>query len=251
MLVNGVYLSTAGNYVNTLTATNGCDSIITTTLTLLAVPVTSQTISICTGDSVLLNGTFRKAAGNYADTLTATNGCDSVVNTLLTLTSIDDINLGSDTSLCPGEALLLDAAVPRGVFKWQDNSTNATYTVIGKGLYWVKVSADNCLKSDTILVDEDETGCNCFLFTPNAFTPNNDGNNDRFNVSASCTIVDIHLMVFNRWGEKVYDTYDELYGWDGTYSGQAAPAGVYVYLINYRLAKGNFVTSHGSVTLIR
>jgi gliding motility-associated-like protein len=66
----------------------------------------------------------------------------------------------------------------------------------------------------------------------------------------------MHITIFNRWGEMVYESYDMNQGWDGTYNGQAVPAGVYVYQVEASF--GNFVSlpnnhpyKKGSITVIR
>ncbi len=76
---------------------------------------------------------------------------------------------------------------------------------------------------------------------PNAFTPNGDGNNERF-LGAGYTryLQEFELQVFNRWGEKVFETSDVLEGWDG-YSqrnGGLAPPGAYLYIVNYTALDG-------------
>ena len=70
------------------------------------------------------------------------------------------------------------------------------------------------------------------LWVPNAFSPNNDGINDEFIVSAF-GIENFHMMIFNRWGEKVYESDDITVGWDGTYRGEEVKTDVYTYLIEY------------------
>ena len=77
--------STAGTYVDTLTASSGCDSVRTLTLTVLPQISFSRNVSICQGESFLAGGANQTTAGTYYDTLTAGNGCDSVVTTILAI----------------------------------------------------------------------------------------------------------------------------------------------------------------------
>jgi gliding motility-associated-like protein len=88
------------------------------------------------------------------------------------------------------------------------------------------------------------------IFIPNGFTPNGDGVNDEWQVFGT-GIKDIKATVYNRWGEKVFESDDQSQGWDGTYRGQAQPPGVYVYLVDVVYLSGEKVTKHGSLTLIR
>jgi gliding motility-associated-like protein len=85
------------------------------------------------------------------------------------------------------------------------------------------------------------------------FTPNNDGNNDFFEVFGNKEAwKQFNVEVFNRWGEKVYDSDDMNFKWDGIYKGVAAPPAVYVYVIHITYLD-NYTDKiyKGSVTLVR
>ena len=91
-------------------------------------------------------------------------------------------------------------------------------------------------------------------FLPNAFTPNGDGHNDRFfgqGVLKGAT--DFQLTIWNRYGEKLFETSDPEIGWNGrkNNTGRLAPPGVYVVVVNYRGPRGEKVELRGFVTLIR
>ena len=93
------------------------------------------------------------------------------------------------------------------------------------------------------------------LYIPNAFTPGQmDGVNDVFMVSG-IDFYDFHMMIFNRWGQKIYDTTDPTKGWDGKYGGQPCEKGVYVYKIEATPVHGptrSLPKSYvGHVTLVR
>lgn len=89
---------------------------------------------------------------------------------------------------------------------------------------------------------------------PNAFTPNNDGENDFFTPKNSFPDeqASFLFLIYNRWGQKVYESIlisDE--GWDGKVSGIPAPDGVYVYFIRYVSPEGGIFQKRGTVTLLR
>ena len=88
------------------------------------------------------------------------------------------------------------------------------------------------------------------LYIPNAFTPNGNGTNDKWYVFGS-GIKDIKIMIFDRWGEKVYESYDQFEGWDGTYKGQFQSPGVYIYEVQIVYLDGVQIFRNGSITLIR
>jgi gliding motility-associated-like protein len=88
-------------------------------------------------------------------------------------------------------------------------------------------------------------------YIPNAFTPNGDDVNDEFSVFGT-KIKSVSMRIFNRWGEKVFDSDDSQWAvWDGTYKGVGQPAGVYVYVAQIVYLDDVKKTREGSVTLIR
>ncbi|OQA00517.1 MAG: PKD domain protein [Bacteroidetes bacterium ADurb.Bin408] len=91
------------------------------------------------------------------------------------------------------------------------------------------------------------------LYIPNAFTPDGDGLNDVFlPVGVGLDNEGYHLMIFNRWGELVYETFDVNRGWDGkTFSGEKAYDGVYTWLLYYNEIESYNQKKSGTVTLIR
>jgi gliding motility-associated-like protein len=88
------------------------------------------------------------------------------------------------------------------------------------------------------------------IYIPNAFTPNGDAVNDVLKVYGSI-IKDIHLMIFNQWGEKLFESDDQNRGWDGNYKGKQQPSGVYMYVCRLKLADGSTVDKNGIINLIR
>lgn len=88
------------------------------------------------------------------------------------------------------------------------------------------------------------------LFIPNAFTPNDDGRNDQLWIFGS-GLDNILFQVFNRWGEKVFETRDQSVGWNGTLNGEPAEPGVYVYKLTFNFADLQLQTREGSIVLIR
>jgi gliding motility-associated-like protein len=85
---------------------------------------------------------------------------------------------------------------------------------------------------------------------PNAFTPNGDGENERFRPRVVGPANLDELLVFNRWGQVVYQGNDPD-GWDGRFKGEPAPPEVYVYLATFRFPNGDEIEYKGDVTLIR
>lgn len=101
--------------------------------------------------------------------------------------------------------------------------------------------------SNTVIIVEN----NLALFIPNAFTPSNfDEVNRRFEVFGE-GIEYITLQVFNRIGEKIFESKNQSATWDGTYKGELQSPGVYTYFVSVEYLDGKVVDRKGSVTLLR
>ena len=85
---------------------------------------------------------------------------------------------------------------------------------------------------------------------PDFFSPDNDGRNDRFRLFYNGIVTDYTLIVFDRWGQKVFTSTDPTEGWDGTKNGTPQPADVYLYLAKFR-QDGAELQEEGQVTLVR
>jgi len=91
---------------------------------------------------------------------------------------------------------------------------------------------------------------NGLVGVPNAFSPNGDGINDVVKVEGR-GIVDLTFRIYNRWGEKVFETHDKNIGWDGIYKGQLQEMEVYTYAVEATLINGETVPLKGNITLLR
>ncbi|UPT68899.1 MAG: gliding motility-associated C-terminal domain-containing protein [Sphingobacteriales bacterium JAD_PAG50586_3] len=87
------------------------------------------------------------------------------------------------------------------------------------------------------------------LYIPNAFTPNGDGINETF-VPKGDGIETFKMLIYNRWGELLYETTDLQQGWDGTYQGVLSQQDVYIYKVSARGLAYGIVEQEGTVTLI-
>ena len=100
---------------------------------------------------------------------------------------------------------------------------------------------------DTVITHPDY---NSILFIPNIFSPNNDGSNDVLYVRGE-NIKELIFSIYNRWGEKVFETRDKENGWDGKYQNKNCEIGVYAYTANITFLNGATIFKKGNVTLVR
>ena len=89
------------------------------------------------------------------------------------------------------------------------------------------------------------------IFVPNAFNPNSSIIANRTLRVYGYVIKNMQMMIFNQWGEKVFESNDQSKGWDGNYKGKPAPSGVYIYLLKLTSFNGNSNEMKGSINLIR
>jgi gliding motility-associated-like protein len=83
---------------------------------------------------------------------------------------------------------------------------------------------------------------------PNAFTPNSDGVNDEWNIKHLESYPDVTVEVFNRYGNKIYNSVGYSEAWKGKFNGEDLPVGTYYYIINPRSGRS---TISGSVSILR
>ena len=139
------------------------------------------------------------------------------------------------------------------------NDMNPTHAYAAKGLYTVSLitvdiigCSDTLVKASYIDVGGDNTiGPNDgVLFIPSAFTPNGDNNNDILYVRGA-NIASLQFMIYNQWGEQIFLSDEQSFGWDGTYNGKFVQLGTYVYVAVVTLTNGTTETLKGHVTVLK
>lgn len=111
----------------------------------------------------------------------------------------------------------------------------------------IAINANGCNDTTwlTVTIEEPTT-----LFIPNAFTPNGDGKNDLF-MPVGNNVEQLHLLIFNRWGELIFESFDILNGWNGTYKGERVQEDVYVWKVFYDDNTGGKHEQIGKVAVVR
>lgn len=118
--------------------------------------------------------------------------------------------------------------------------------------YCVVGSNDNVCFSKACTTVEVNFSSGLEFSFPTAFTPNGDGNNDSFCLLGWAHCNDnFHIMIFDRWGEKVFESTDPNFCWDGIYKGKLLNADVFVYSVNAVYKDETKVSKKGNITLIR
>ncbi len=204
-------------------------------------------------DSVYAVPNTTGTPGNYNVRLLFSNTCIISSPLFIDLASINTLNLGKDTTLCSGEKLLLKAKVKNVQYRWQDGSTDSNFLVRQPGKYVVQITNNyGCTASDSITVNFKQC-TDCAIQVPTAFTPNGDGLNDVFKVLTSCPLIDnFNLQIFNRWGQKLFETKNVSQAWEGKTKNKPLPMGIYIYTLQYKkYGTPNIEKRSGTITLLR
>jgi gliding motility-associated-like protein len=276
--------SSINTYTVTYTTPGPCANSSTTTVTITTSPVAvaSGPGSVCEGSSINLTssggstynwsgpGIFTSGSqnpiissatpansGTY--TVTASNGgcADTAqVNVLVNPTPV--VYAGADEIIFSGNAVNLNAAGGTS-YSWTpstglscSNCPDPVASPTETTTYCVTSSNNGCSASDcmTVLV---KIPCNSKeLGVPNAFSPNNDGNNDQFCLQGwSECMNQFSILIFDRWGEKVFESTEADFCWDGTFRGKAVDPAVFVYIINASFFNNENVIKKGNITIIK
>lgn len=218
-----------------------CDSIVAIHLNVNPGPVTTLAKTICEGQSYAGHTT----SGTYTDTFTTVNGCDSIETLELIVLEKPRPDMGIKSAICPGDTIVLSPG-NFASYLWQDGSTGNSFIVRQSGIYSVSVS--NTCGTAVGQVNIKDGVCN--MYFPNAFTPDNNRKNDVFKIISDLVFEEYRLSIFNRWGQKIFETTDATRGWDGTFADKQQPEGAFVWMCWYR--RGAFRgLLKGTVVLLR
>lgn len=282
------YLWSTGSFTNTtvvntpgvvtVTVSNSCGAATaSTTVVSNILPIlnlTSSSTTICPNETATLSVTGGSAPYTWSNTsntssvVTTNGGTVTVSNTnacgtatAIIIVNVENLNASISANPVSGYSSL--------TVSFTNNSTNATtylwdfgngnvantQTVTDQiynnsGVYTAYLTVTNglCMDIDslTITVSEEEPT----LYVPNAFTPNGDSINDIFWIGAT-NIKEFHIIIFDRWGLKLFESSDLLDSWTGKVNGKEVPDGCYFYLVNARGIDNNEIKKQGTVTLFK
>jgi len=155
-----------------------------------------------------------------------------------------------DTTICEGLVLRIDLPeYPGAAYQWYDGSTATVRSFTDSGAFALSLDHRCGARSDTLRLNT--TDCNCTLYLPNAFSPNNDGINDEFLIISRCDLKNYELLIYDRWGQNIFRSTNPIQGWDGRFNGEMMPVGAYAFVIRYTPEGGNFRLAQGTVRLLR
>jgi gliding motility-associated-like protein len=219
-----------------------------------------------------------KKQGTYSVSLEATNSTGAVVteikSNIITVhpRPVASFDVKPKLVSIPGGLLYTsNLSFDATIFLWDfgDGTTSEDFrpehAYQQEGIYTIRLQASNqfgCLDS-TKLVNAVRTQKRGQVLVPNAFSPSSfggsgpsgagstgDGKNDTF-LPLMRGVTEFQMLVFNRWGELLFETSDSNRGWDGTYNGKLCQQDVYMYKLTARFENGETVVRVGDINLIR
>lgn len=237
--------------------------------------------SICSGDSVKLNASggtnylwspstsltndiiatptaFPQNTIDYIVTVNDGKGCAGTDTVTVFVLPPPVVNAGNDIEIYRGDSVQLFAS-GGDTYLWSPDTSLSCTTCsdpwakpIKTTTYCVKVTdtLTGCSSSDCMMVKIISKPLPTDVFVPDIFSPNNDGINDILYVNGK-NIMDIEFVVYNRWGEKVFESQDLNVGWDGNYKGEELNTAVFMWYLKVTYLNNTTNELKGNVTLLR
>ncbi len=256
---------------------------------LISADLTTDTLEICLGDTVRLNPDFNpdynytwSPAFGFIDGITDPNPRVSPSETTLYTTRIESGACSVEKQVLvvvlPLPEITGISATPDRIFRFQESSgllvefnppdsevswhppdglddpgvSNPEAMPDSTTTYTATVTSPNgCVNSASVLLTVVDVPCETpYVFLPNAFSPNGDGENDVLYLRG-VHIDRFELVIYNRWGQEVFRTTELDRGWDGTFKGEDQPTGAYGYYLDVECIGGDRFSRQGNVNLIR
>jgi len=203
--------------------------------------------------------------GEENATLIVSNGvCTDTASASFLLDNTLKASFEGSNLACPGDLATFKDNSIGNVISWIWDFGNGNGSILQVPPAQSYFTTDKEIEVPVTLTVQNNIGCldsvtqyikvvdNCYIAVPSAFTPNNDGLNDYLYPLNAYKAVNLSFKVFNRYGQLVFETSDWTNKWDGTFKGQPANAGTYVWLLQYTDSEtGQKYFSKGTTVLIR
>jgi gliding motility-associated-like protein len=223
-------INPAGNYTYEWTLPDGS----TKTASQIDLPSTSMTNA----------GTYRVVVNNVFQ-------CSASASMNLTVHPLPYALFNNDTTIYFEDSYTLSANEGYESYLWSSGEQTSSINITAEGTYSVDITdfsgCSSTYRATLTLLSKKPFSFNL----PNAFFPDGNGRNDSFRpVTDYEQITEFNMIIYNRWGQQIFETNDAEEGWNGKVDGQLSPRGLYYWLLVYRKLKDNPIRLRGSVTLL-
>ena len=201
------------------------------------------------------------SVGTYTVTATDGSGCTATSTVFVGQNGSLNLQANPYTAIVEeGSSINLNASfspyIPGTTYDWTPpnglsctDCPNPIASPTETTTYNVQITTPDGCTADTNITLTFKLKCGEY-FVPTIFSPNGDGQNDEFKIYGKC-ITSIKMKVYDRWGELVFQSDDQSYGWDGTYKGQMMNSASFVYLIDVTFVDERIEHVKGNVSLVR
>ncbi|MBP8032991.1 MAG: SBBP repeat-containing protein [Bacteroidia bacterium] len=201
------------------------------------------------------------APGVYTLSVTNSDGCTSTATTQVTQAlGSPTLLVSPNTTLLIGEQTTLLAESGGSNFTWLPNESlsclTCTSVIVSPTItttYCAQTSIGSCTTQVCVTIIVKELCDNDISYSvPNALSPNGDGLNDELCLRGweNC-INTFYIAIYDRWGEKIYESNDRNFCWDGKYKGKTLDPAVFMYYIKAEKSNNSKINKKGDITLIR
>jgi len=192
-------------------------------------------------------------AGLIIATVTTPEGCIDTDSLTIVNYPAFTADIRGDTTACTATVLQLTANDSMNNYQWNTGENSQIISVIESGQYFVMVTNRNgCKDTGFIKIVKNPNALPNIIYMPNVFSPNSDELNDQFPDNQFPDVRAYYfLQIFNRWGEKVFETHSPSLNWDGMYKGKLCQNDNYMYHLVYLGCDNQQRTRTGMFNLLR
>jgi gliding motility-associated-like protein len=189
------------------------------------------------------------------------DGCESEDSAVVTVSDLNSSVIAANASpdiVVEGQSSQLLASPAGYTYSWSPASSLNSSTIINPiatpevtTTYQVTISDGECVASQNVTVRVVDFVCgNPSIYIPNAFTPNKDNRNDWLFVRGN-NITELYFVIYDRWGEVVFETNSQSEGWNGYFKGEPVDPAVFVYYLEATCEGGQTFFDKGNITVIQ
>ena len=283
IMIGGAFYSDAGTYYDSMLTVEGCDSVFIINVTVDTVfdATITPVNAICANTGILIltaadgggawsGSGITNADSGYFDPSLAGPGTHEIIYVIggscgdsdtinISVYEVPSLSILGVAESCDGEndgsvyLAVTGGAMPYA-YLWDNpgSSTTDTLMALPPGTYTVVVTDSNfCSITDsTEILPSIEPCFTPYLYIPNIFSPNGDGENDKLYVQGK-GIKEILFIVYDRWGEKIFVTTDITLGWDGMFNEMPMNEAVFVYYVKATFIDSEIVERKGNISIVR
>lgn len=214
-------------------------------------------VLVGTGSPMVVNP---DVSGDYVAQATNAEGCQDSIVAYVDVSVVDLSITATKDTIFNTQSSELNATGGMITYSWTPddgsldnvNVANPIATPSATTTYTVQVTdANGCTAEESYTIVVSETLCGePYIYLPNAFTPNGDHQNDVLYLRG-LDLSEIHLYIYNRWGQQVFETRDQSYGWDGNFNGEPVVPDVYGYYLRVRCGNGEEYFKKGNISVLK